>query len=679
STPDGTLVIQDVIVNPANSGPKAAIIAASFGLKTRFYGFGSGIERDIFAYLIERQHQAGEVDLLEGACRTKVYLFVPNISDPNQPPRQIPLQTPRQPLNEETGEQLIEYLEEHLPKASQGNEFALFPGQILHNAPVEVILRLIKLAKGKGYKTVVNYRPGLGLPEMKAALSASPTVLQTNLDELIQIGGVEPSVFIRNGRPNINEITNKAAALAKENNIQTMIVTLGRYGAIAVDRETGGIYKALYVRAAKIKQKGDVGIGDALLGGFLVKMSEGSDIREALIYGVASGTATAAKPGIEIETDPEAIQGMVRRMQRQWGERLVTDIDVSSVNVSVALLVKDIDKILLNIAEDRSMEALQYITNPSIQQWVQERAKFLEAGGIEVIKATDEKRILEQAVREGVLIKLADGSYYHRSHLKDTARAEFPTQVGNSAPADAGRFNNWMPEEDARQQLEEKTRGSYNGKKMYVVPFIMFPGSPIERIGFQITDSLYGVANLLQLTRVGDVVVGDEALRKLNTTDPKNILRMWHATGDLDTIKRATEPGKPEDRLFVAFPKSKEVGLFGSAYGGNLLGAKKFGLRLLQYIAYQNVKEAREEGRPIPPNTLVLMEHAALIEFINKKTNDTYRIMLFGPSQSGKSTFATYLPPGELADDWEVQTISDDLVGMWFDEEGYLVGANPEA
>ncbi len=383
-------------------------------------------------------------------------------------------------------------------------------------------------------------------------------------------------------------------------------------------------------------------------------------------------------------TDDEIAEDVNTRMRTNFSEMwsLVKSENISLRKAATRIAIRRVVAARQTIKHPEDYlaigKAIDTIQNAPIKEWINGKAGFLGAGGIEVIDATDEQRLFDLAVKEGVLTALPDGNYHHRSHPKDTARAEAPTHIATDDPADKGIFNNWMHADEAKKQLKDRAYGSYKGKKMYVIPFIMFPGSPIEMVGVQVTDSIYGAISLLELVKVGQAVIGDSALQKLNSANPDEVLKIWHSTGDLDKIRRATKPDEPEDRLFVEFPKEREVGLFGSAYGGNLLGPKKFGLRLAQYIAYQNVKRARDKGESIPPNTLVLAEHAALIELINKKTSKTYRIMLFGPSASGKSTFATYLPPDELADDWEVLTISDDLVGMWFDEEGYLVGANPE-
>ena len=100
---------------------------------------------------------------------------------------------------------------------------------------------------------------------------------------------------------------------------------------------------------------------------------------------------------------------------------------------------------------------------------------------VEVISASDDARLLAEALAAGELLPAGDGRYYARSHVKDTARSEERTFVATSDPADRGVYNNWRPAREMRLLVEERMRGASAGKTMYVVPYLMAPaGSALE-------------------------------------------------------------------------------------------------------------------------------------------------------------------------------------------------------
>ena len=97
------------------------------------------------------------------------------------------------------------------------------------------------------------------------------------------------------------------------------------------------------------------------------------------------------------------------------------------------------------------------------------------------------------------------------------------------------------------------------GRTMYVVPYAMGPlGSPMTKIGVEITDSVYVVLNMRIMTRMGSA-----ALDMLGDSNDFN--RGLHSTLDLD----------PEKRFICHFPEDNTIWSCGSGYGGNVLLGKK--------------------------------------------------------------------------------------------------------
>ncbi|MCW2619195.1 MAG: pckG, partial [Modestobacter sp.] len=115
------------------------------------------------------------------------------------------------------------------------------------------------------------------------------------------------------------------------------------------------------------------------------------------------------------------------------------------------------------------------LTNARVRNYVRHWAQLTGADRIEVVNASDDARLLREAVEAGELLPAGEGRYYSRSHPKDTARSEERTVVATNDPADEGIYNNWRPASEMRPLLEERMRGASAGKTMYVVPYLMAP------------------------------------------------------------------------------------------------------------------------------------------------------------------------------------------------------------
>ena len=129
-----------------------------------------------------------------------------------------------------------------------------------------------------------------------------------------------------------------------------------------------------------------------------------------------------------------------------------------------------------------------------------------------------------------------------------------------------------MEPKAAYAKLRELFRGCMKGRTMYVIPFVMGPiGSPLAKVGIQLTDSLYVAVNMGIMTRMGHV-----AWRQLG--DSEEFTRCLHSVGDCN----------PDRRYICHFPLDNTVWSFGSGYGGNaLLGKKCLALRIASFLGQQ--------------------------------------------------------------------------------------------
>ena len=291
--------------------------------------------------------------------------------------------------------------------------------------------------------------------------------------------------------------------------------------------------------------------------------------------------------------------------------------------------------------------------NRTVVAWIEEQAKLCQPDQVFWCDGSENEKqfLLGEAVASGVLIKLHQeklpGCYYHRSNPNDVARVEQCTYVCTESQEEAGPTNNWAPPAEMYQKLHNLARGGMRGRTLYVIPYLMGPpGSPLSKVGIELTDSIYVVLSMRIMTRMGQV-----AYQQLGDGDDFN--RGLHCSLDVN----------PERRYICHFPQDNAIISVNSAYGGNaLLGKKCLALRIGSYLG-------RKQGW--------MAEHMLILGVESPTGEKTFVAAAF-PSACGKTNFAMMIPPPHFKG-WKVWTVGDDIAWMKPGPDGRLYAINPEA
>lgn len=179
-------------------------------------------------------------------------------------------------------------------------DYLVASGSLPPGVSPDFYAQIARLGKQMGAKVIVD----VSGEALNAALQEGVFLIKPNIREFWQLVGREIK----------EESQLKAAAqeLVADNMCELLVISLGAAGALVVSKTS-----AEHVLPPTVPIVSKVGAGDSMVAGIVLRLAQGNPLREAALFGVATGTAAVMTPGTELcrREDAERLyEGMVSRV-----------------------------------------------------------------------------------------------------------------------------------------------------------------------------------------------------------------------------------------------------------------------------------------------------------------------------------------------------------------------------
>ena len=148
--------------------------------------------------------------------------------------------------------------------------------------PIETVEYVAEIANQKGIKVVLNPAPAR---ELSNSLLSNITFITPNRTEASMLSGIEVKDI---------ETAKQAAKIIKDKGVNTVIVTLGKEGALIHHHD-----EFTYIPAPDVEAIDTTGAGDVFNGALVVALSQDIDLKEAVNFACKASALSVTKLGAQ--------------------------------------------------------------------------------------------------------------------------------------------------------------------------------------------------------------------------------------------------------------------------------------------------------------------------------------------------------------------------------------------
>ena len=176
-------------------------------------------------------------------------------------------------------------------------DYLVASGSLPPGVPSDFYARVARIGKDQGAKVIIDTSGGA----LSQALQEGVYLIKPNVREFRELAGEDIKEE--------SQIKAEAQRMVKSGRCEVLVISLGAAGALMVSENV-----ARHILPPTVPIVSKVGAGDSMVAGIVLSLARGKPLTEAVLFGMAAGTAAVMTPGTELcrREDAERLyEGMI--------------------------------------------------------------------------------------------------------------------------------------------------------------------------------------------------------------------------------------------------------------------------------------------------------------------------------------------------------------------------------
>ncbi|MDT0688085.1 1-phosphofructokinase family hexose kinase [Autumnicola psychrophila] len=259
--------------DPGGGGINISRVLQRMGTETKALYASGGFTGSIFSQLLDEEHIDHEPFKVKNDMRQNFGVFE------NSTGELYRFGFPGAEMEESEANVLLEKLEKNL----EDSEFLVASGSLPPGVGTDFYAKVAKIAQERNVKFILD-TSGKALAK---GLKQGAYLVKPNLDELQDLTGQKAETH--------EQRKQMLKKILEDYPVEVVVHSLGPDGAFLATKN-----EIKHFPAPKVKINSSIGAGDSMVAGIVYSLANNKSLEEAVLFGLACGSATLISPGTEL-------------------------------------------------------------------------------------------------------------------------------------------------------------------------------------------------------------------------------------------------------------------------------------------------------------------------------------------------------------------------------------------